>query len=120
MDLGQYKRRLLDAERELSARIERNVARGREPGDDAVHDASDESVTDESKEATFSVAEADRETLTQVRDALNRIDAGTFGACVVDGGPIEKERLDAVPWTPFCLRHQELREAAGPRRTPTL
>jgi RNA polymerase-binding transcription factor DksA len=38
----------------------------------------------------------------------------------VDGEPIEEKRLEAVPWTPHCLQHQqELEESAG-IRTPTL
>jgi hypothetical protein len=30
------------------------------------------------------------------------VDNGTFGTCLVDGGPIEEKRLDAAPWTPRC------------------
>ena len=58
--------------------------------------------------------------LQQVRDALTRVDAGTFGRCIVDGGPIEEKRLDAMPWTPYCLKHEQLRNAATPSSTPTL
>jgi len=53
------------------------------------------------------VAETDSAILAQVRAALKRIDAGTFGKCVVDGSPIEEKRLQAVPWTPYCLKHQQ-------------
>ena len=58
--------------------------------------------------------------LQQVRDALTRVDAGTFGSCIVDGGPIEKKRLDAMPWASYCLRHEQMREAATSSSTPTL
>jgi DnaK suppressor protein len=51
---------------------------------------------------------------------LKRIDDGTFGQCAVDGGPIEAKRLDAIPWAPYCLKHQTLLEAAARRRMPTL
>ena len=47
-------------------------------------------------------------------------DAGTFGTCVVDGGPIEEKRLDAVPWTRYCLKHEALLEASSGSKTPTL
>jgi RNA polymerase-binding transcription factor DksA len=46
-----------------------------------------------------------------VRDALRRIEAGTFVTCTVDGGPIEPQRLEASPWVPYCLKHQEQLEA---------
>ena len=31
----------------------------------------------------------------------------------------EADRLEAVPWTPYCLRHERL-EVAASTRTPTL
>jgi RNA polymerase-binding transcription factor DksA len=34
--------------------------------------------------------------------ALARIDAGTFGICARCGADIGADRLDAVPYTPFC------------------
>ena len=120
MNPNQYKRRLLAHEQELSARVERAMVSVREPGDGAPHDVGDESSTDELKEEQFAEADADRIVLHQVRDALKRIDNGTFGTCEVDGEPIEAERLEAMPWTPYCLGHQQVREGPGPPRTPTL
>jgi DnaK suppressor protein len=119
MNLNQYKQRLLAQEQELSARVERAMASVREPADGSAHDIGDDASTDELKEEQFAEAEADRTVLNQVRDALARIDNGTFGTCVVDGEPIEEARLEAMPWTPYCLRHQQLREAIGPPRTPS-
>jgi DnaK suppressor protein len=120
MNPNHFTRRLLEQEQELSARVERAMASVREPGDGSARDVGDESSTDELKEEQFAEAEADRMVLNQVRDALKRIDNGTFGTCVVDGEPIEEERLEAMPWTPYCLRHQQLREGTGPPRTPTM
>ena len=34
--------------------------------------------------------------------ALDRIAAGTFGICARCGADIAQDRLDAVPYTPFC------------------
>lgn len=120
MNPNQYQRRLLAQEQEVSARVERAMATVREPRDGSAHDVADESSTVELKEEQFAEAEADRMVLNQVRDALKRIDNGTFGTCMDDGEPIEEERLEAMPWTPYCLRHQQLREGTGPPRTPTL
>jgi DnaK suppressor protein len=117
---NQYKQRLLAKEQELSARVERAMVNVREPADRSPHDAGDEGSTDELKEEQFAEAEADRTVLNQVRDALKRVDSGTFGVCVVDGEPIEEARLEAMPWTPYCLKHQQLREATRPPRTPTM
>jgi RNA polymerase-binding transcription factor len=120
MNPDHFKQLLLAKEHELSARVGRAIAGAREVGDDSPHDVGDESVTDELKEQQLTEAEADQTVLTQVREALKRINDGTFGKCVVDGGPIEDARLEAVPWTPYCLKHQQLREETGSTRTPTL
>jgi RNA polymerase-binding transcription factor DksA len=37
-----------------------------------------------------------------IRAAIDRIDAGTYGICTNCGQPIEEERLDSLPETPFC------------------
>ena len=80
----------------------------------------DSRVIDEMKEEQLTEAEADRTQLEQVRAALERIDDGTFGLCAVDGKPIEEPRLEAIPWTPNCLKHQESIEAANPPKMPSL
>jgi DnaK suppressor protein len=46
--------------------------------------------------------------LTLVDEALARIDAGTFGACVTCGEPIAPERLEALPWAARCIDCQRL------------
>ncbi len=111
MDSQQFKQRLLAQERELSARVARAAAGSREP-DGFPRDISEESSSHEQKEGQFAAVEADRMVLNQVREALKRIDDGTFGTCLVDGEPIEEARLEAMPWTLYCLRHQALREQA--------
>lgn len=40
--------------------------------------------------------------ITQIRAALKRFEAGTYGVCGRCGEPIAEARLDALPWTPLC------------------
>lgn len=42
-----------------------------------------------------------------IKDALKRIEDGTFGICSVDGEEIELERLRANPAATTCLKHLE-------------
>jgi DnaK suppressor protein len=116
----QYKERLLELEKDLASRATRESTLGRDQTADSSRDTADASVADEAASEDFTEAELDATVLQQVRDALRRIDDGTFGKCVVDGGPIEPKRLDAVPWAQYCLRHQTLLEAAARPRMPTL
>jgi RNA polymerase-binding transcription factor DksA len=43
--------------------------------------------------------------LDQGDAALARIADGTYGTCAVCGEAIAEGRLEARPWTPFCIRH---------------
>jgi DnaK suppressor protein len=120
MNVQHYKERLLELEKTLSARTERAVADGRRELIDSAHDVGDTSVADEAVAEAFSEADRGSTTLKQVIDALARVDNGTFGTCVVDGEPIDEKRLEAVPWTPYCLKHEAQLEASSGSKTPTL
>jgi RNA polymerase-binding transcription factor len=120
MNIQHYKQRLLDLEQSLSARIGQEADQGRGQFIDSAHDVRDASVADAVASEEFAEAEYDADVLQQVRDALGRVEDGTFGTCVVDGGPIEEPRLEAVPWTPYCVKHAQGLEVAASPRTPTL
>jgi DnaK suppressor protein len=118
LDIEHYRRRLLSLEQELSKKLGREVEVARETHDDQA-EIGDIAVVDELKEEYFAVAETDSVKLTQVRAALKRIDDGTFGRCLVDDQPIDEKRLEAVPWAPYCLKHQQELEEAAQLRTPS-
>lgn len=42
--------------------------------------------------------------LSQINKALQRIEAGVYGECVVCGAYIDQKRLAAIPHTPFCIK----------------
>ena len=46
--------------------------------------------------------------LVLVDEALARLDAGTFGACIRCGEPIAADRLEALPWAARCIDCQRL------------
>jgi len=119
MNIDHYRRRLLELELELRARLGDEVQTAADAGDDQ-RAASDLAQVDQLKEDFLALAQTDSEILAELRAALRRIEDGTYGRCVVDGEPIDEKRLEAVPWTPYCLKHQsELEERAG-TRTPSL
>ncbi len=43
--------------------------------------------------------------LDEVRAALARVDAGSYGTCEVCGEPIPEARLEARPWATRCVQH---------------
>ncbi|MEM9410498.1 MAG: TraR/DksA family transcriptional regulator [Planctomycetota bacterium] len=44
------------------------------------------------------------ETLAQIESALERIEDGTYGFCTECGSKIPKMRLNAIPYTPYCVK----------------
>jgi DnaK suppressor protein len=56
------------------------------------------------QEFTLILMENDGGTLEQIEDALERIESGTYGVCVECGGRILKTRLNAIPYTPYCIK----------------
>jgi RNA polymerase-binding transcription factor DksA len=76
--------------------------------------AADEVIDDNFADTALVAAEQDeyrslsvelREQLRDVEDAIERLDAGTYGVCAVCGEAIADERLEAVPATRTCITH---------------
>jgi len=47
--------------------------------------------------------------LREVEKSLQRLAKGTYGVCEGCGEEISPNRLNAIPWTQYCLTCQELR-----------
>jgi DnaK suppressor protein len=62
------------------------------------------------QEFTLGLLESERTLLTEINDALERIDNGTFGICMGTGQAIGKPRLKARPWAKFCIEYARLVE----------
>jgi DnaK suppressor protein len=117
----EYKRLLKAEERRLIESLKQAEPDVQELSDPSSSiDRGDASVVDEEKSMVLQEADSNSTILNQVRDALKRIEDGTFGKCAVDGGPIDEKRLRAVPWTPYCLKHEQLLEKKTPPRISTL
>lgn len=55
------------------------------------------------QEFTLSLMQSEGDTLGQVEAAIERIEEGQYGACTNCGGAIKKSRLNAIPYTPYCI-----------------
>jgi RNA polymerase-binding protein DksA len=77
---------------------------------DSPQDIGDLSITSTSKESLFQRSSGIRKLVRLIDSALQRIKDGAFGACVSCGDEISFRRLEAVPWTEYCLRCQEILE----------
>lgn len=114
MNIAHFKKRLLDREAKLAGDIARSEAEARGSSETEVLDQMDQVTSSENKAILFEESTIEWKELQQVRDALQRISAGTYGKCIDCGKQIEPARLEAVPWTPYCLADQSKHD-----RTPT-
>jgi DnaK suppressor protein len=65
------------------------------------------------QEFTFGLIENERRLLREIDEALERINAGTYGICVGTGRAIGKARLLAKPWAKYCIEYARERERNG-------
>src|SRR5262245_30684847 len=55
------------------------------------------------RDMSVSLLENKTRTLDQIEEALHRLDAGKYGLCQECGAKVAAERLQAVPFTPYCI-----------------
>jgi len=105
--LEQFKKRLEMRQQELRRLVSRNVQDGRAADEQAAQDIADKAANSYTKEFLFHQSNNDRQLLQLVEEALNRIREGGYGECVNCGNELNAKRLEAVPWTRYCINCQE-------------
>ncbi|HZK76920.1 MAG TPA: TraR/DksA C4-type zinc finger protein [Candidatus Kapabacteria bacterium] len=93
---------ILDTSGEFEADNQNYSLHTAEQGSDAIE-----------REKTFLHAQRTSDYIKKLEEALERITRGTYGICVICGGLIEKERLQAVPIT---QKHVDCKNKTQPRK----
>ncbi len=106
VNVSYFQKRLQEKERELLADMAEREKAARDTTGLSVGDRVDQAVSSEGREEQLQRATSDWEVIEQVREALDRINKGTYGLCVDCGRQIEPERLEAIPWTRYCAEDQ--------------
>ncbi|HVY80261.1 MAG TPA: TraR/DksA C4-type zinc finger protein [Steroidobacteraceae bacterium] len=113
-DLLELRAQLQKRERELIAELEAGRERASSETFERLAgeapDSGDASVADTERDGVNAERERDSAELREVRDALARMDAGTYGVCLICGGPIPRERLRAFPTARYDVEHQAQQE----------
>ena len=66
-----------------------------------IADTADE---DYARSFTLDLAAGKQKLLSDVEDALDKIEDGSYGSCEDCGGEIPLKRLKAQPWARYCLK----------------
>ncbi|HWH05467.1 MAG TPA: TraR/DksA C4-type zinc finger protein [Gaiellaceae bacterium] len=111
IDTDAFREALLRQREQLQSQIEHHDISGSdltgETGE-LVSSSADNHMADTASE-TFEreldegIEEGALRQLREVEDALERIEAGTYGTCTKCGNPIAEERLEALPWASLCI-----------------
>lgn len=64
---------------------------------------ADHGTDEQEKEKTYYYATRENKYLMYIEEALERIEAGTYGICTSCHKEIPRERLEAVPHTQLCV-----------------
>jgi DnaK suppressor protein len=103
----KFRQTLLHQQEELEQRMSLVVEQGRETSAETTQDVADQAVSSYQKEILFTRGSHEHIQLQLVRQALARLQGGTFGVCARCEQPIGAKRLEALPWTPYCIQCQE-------------
>lgn len=74
-------------------------------------DPTDRATLETDRNFTLRIRDRERRLITKIREALERIDSGTFGNCELCGGEINEKRLIARPVTTMCIACKSRQEA---------
>ena len=112
LDLHAIRRSLEDERARLMERIASETARLNQPIESTTEwvDQARLITTRELQSALLAQAQ---QHLEHIEAALRRLDEGTYGICAVCGGPINPERLRALPYATTCVKCQRQQEQAG-------
>jgi DnaK suppressor protein len=102
-----FEEKLLQQQAALRQAMLSAVEQGRESSTDDNQDVADQAVASYQKELLFTQGTNGHVQITRIRAALQRIADGTFGECQHCGKMIGIKRLEALPWTPYCIDCQE-------------
>ena len=102
-EINKYKAMLESKQAELSAglRNREDIAIEKTP------DAIDEVQLAGERELAIRNLDRESNLLRNVRSALGRVADGSYGICMHCEEDIKIKRLDAVPWTKYCIKCQE-------------
>lgn len=79
-------------------------------------DIGERGILDLLEDTGLVVAEMRRKQLTQMEEALIKLEQGSFGICEDCGNRIDEARLHVAPYVICCVGCQQLREGSGVRR----
>jgi DnaK suppressor protein len=116
----EYFRELLNERlRTLLEEAEKTVS-GMTNDKDTFPDPTDRANLETDRNFLLRIRDRERKLILKIKDALARIDEGTFGICEECGEEISEERLKARPVTTLCIACKTKAEEEEKKKLSTL
>lgn len=107
----EFFRQLLQSRlQELLGEAEKTVSGMTNPID-MFPDPTDRATLETDRNFTLRIRDRERKLIIKIKEALERIDNGTYGYCEACGAPISEKRLLARPVTTLCIDCKAKQEA---------
>lgn len=115
-EIEKYKQQLIAMRAGLVNTLEENSREVKSPEESkgySQHQA-DEGTDDFNRRMNLQLNAEETETLRLIDRALEKIEEGTYGICDISGKPINKKRLDAIPYAIMTVEaKEELEKSQG-------
>lgn len=106
----EFKKRLLEKKTRIVRKLSEVYSQSKEVETHVAQDIVDKAESSYAKEFLLSLSDAEREQLLLIDEALRRLDRNEFGICQLCRQEIGKKRIDAIPWTAYCINCQQKAE----------
>jgi len=110
--------RLLELRDQIITRKTQMVATAQEERPTFSEHMGDAGTDQYDQDFALGMISADQQAIYEIEQAIDRIRNGTYGICELTGRPIERERLEIIPWTRYRLDAQlEIERSGNMKRT---
>ncbi len=109
----KYRKKLLELRAQVLNRTQKVTSLALNP-DDLV-DETDHAAAVVQQNVALDVQRRDRHLLKEIDHALSKFEDGRYGLCEDTEEPIDEGRLDAQPWSRYCVEAAEIREHKAKR-----
>ena len=114
-------RHMLDERRrEIQGDVQSRLRDGRATRATEARDQLEDSDANNQGDIDFALLQMRTKSVSRIDEALARLDAGRYGACVACGRGIAERRLRALPFAVRCQPCEERHEAQGSARRETV
>ncbi|MEQ8762950.1 MAG: TraR/DksA C4-type zinc finger protein [Planctomycetota bacterium] len=114
-DLERFKKLLLQKRAQLTGNVSQMQDETLKGGgqDVSVDHMADHGSDNFEQDFTLGLIENEQETIREIDDALEKIEAGTYGACEECDQSVPVPRLRVIPWARLCVECQRSKETEG-------